>query len=356
MSTDCNSIPAVYYVIQGRALNNDSTYIEHTFMDINPYEARIRAFSYLEYYVQLLQQGKKIFFRENDKMVNTEIKLTEIQNYEISFSENNIGLDGLALYMVINKPITAKDKTDKKEESYLIHAIKNLSSQSIETIKNSLIREYLYYRYFKEETSNIEDQVSLLKKTQKTGFNQPNEFYHILKTPFDFTLADFHSKINQNFRQNISKELRQNNKLKTAFVSNLDYHNIRIQMASLLNTKGGKLFLCNFKNGHILPLFEDKTIFAIKALLKKEIFAYFKKYKNLFTIHFVKINSVLVPIMEVKTVYNQPCYYGNNENNNFYYRTENGLKVMNDTESIVNYISNTILNNKEALDNLLESL
>ena len=73
MTTDNINQTAIYYVIQGRKLENDSTYIEHTFMDINPEIARQRAFDYLEYYVQLLQQGKQLFFRENEKLVKNNI-------------------------------------------------------------------------------------------------------------------------------------------------------------------------------------------------------------------------------------------------------------------------------------------
>ena len=114
MTTDNINQPAIYYVIQGRKLENDSTYIEHTFMDINPEIARQRAFDYLEYYVQLLQQGKQLFFRENEKLVKNEVSLNDIQNATVSFAENNVGIDGIAMYMVVKEPILYMNILDKK--------------------------------------------------------------------------------------------------------------------------------------------------------------------------------------------------------------------------------------------------
>ena len=73
-------------------------------------------------------------------------------------------------------------------------------------------------------------------------------------------------------------------------------------------------------------------------------------------IHFVKINNVLVPIIEVKIFYNKPCFYDNDIENSFYYRTEKGLKIISKTEDIVSYVTENIVNNKKALNDLLDSL
>lgn len=355
MKTDNINQPAIYYVIQGRKMENDSTYIEHFFMDSSPEISRQRAFDYLEYYVQLLQQGKQLFFRENEKLVKNEIFLRDIQNSTVSFAENNIGIDGIAMYMVVNKPILYMNVLDKKEDRFLIYAIKNLSENDIETTKKSLIREYGYYKYLQIDTSKMEDVVQLISKSPKKAFNQ-NLVYTILQTPFEFRFADNNTKSEQIFRNIVNHDLKNINLQKSAFIFDLDYHNIRIQIASLLNSKGGKVFLCSFKKRIILPLFENQSNTSITTLIKKEIFSYFPKHKYFLKIHFVKINTVLVPIIEVKIFYNKPCFYNNSIENSFYYRTEKGLKTINKTEEIVYYITENIVNNKKALNDLLDSL
>lgn len=355
MTTDNINHPAIYYVIQGRKLENDSTYIEHTFMDINPEIARQRAFDYLEYYVQLLQQGKQLFFRENEKLVKNEVSLNDIQNATVSFAENNVGIDGIAMYMVVKEPILYMNILDKKEDRFLIYAIKNLSESDIETTKKSLIREYGYYKYMQIDTSKTEDEVQLISKSQKKGFGQ-NLVYTTLQTPFEFRFADINTKSKQIFRNNINQELKNINLQKSAFITDLDYHNIRIQIASLFNSKGGNVFLCNFNKGIIQPFFDNKSIASITTLIKKEIFSYFPNHKYFLQIHFVRINNVLVPIIEVKIFYNKPCFYDNDIDNSFYYRTEKGLKIISKTEDIVSYITENIVNNKKALNDLLDSL
>lgn len=167
MCTNISLKPSIYYIVQGRRAENDSDYIEHSFMNVNPLEARERAFAYLEYYVQLLQQGKKIVFKEKDKVVEEQIKLDYFNNYSVSFTENNFGINGISIYMVVNKPIEFMDKLDNVEDRYLIYSVQNLTEGKIETLKNSLIREYAYYKNAKIDTSKEEDEVkSFLEKNQ----------------------------------------------------------------------------------------------------------------------------------------------------------------------------------------------
>jgi hypothetical protein len=58
---------------------------------------------------------------------------------------------------------------------------------------------------------------------------------------------------------------------------------------------------------------------------------------------FVKINNVLVPIIEVKGFNKIFCFYDNVPKNNFYFRNKKGLQTINETEKIAEYILRGVL-------------
>lgn len=337
METKTTDKPSIYYVVQGRATDNDPNYIEHTFVNINPLDARERAFSYLEYYIQLLQQGKKIFFKEKDKLVEEEIKLEYLNNYSVSFAENNFGIDGIAIYMVINQPIDYMNKVDIKEDRYLIYSVQNLTASTIETLKHSLIREYGYYRHSRIDTKLFESEISFYK-LPKPKFVQSNLCYRILKTPFDFYFATVKLDNSNLFCSEVTKDFKVIDLKRTTFISQLDWHKIRLHTASFLNTDGGKVYLGKFVNSKIRNCLDSKDIAECTQLLKKNVLNFFPNHKHIITFRFVKINQVLVPIIVVKASYRKFCFYDNETNNNFYFRNNNGLQKMNQTEKIADYV------------------
>lgn len=338
METKTSSKPAIYYVVQGRAKDNDTNYIEQVFIEINPLNARERAFSYLEYYVQLLHQGKKIFFKEKEKEIGDEIKLECLNNYTVSFAENNFGLNGIAIYMVVNEPIQYMDKLDQIEDRYLIYSIQNVTGNTIESIKHSLIREYGYYRNSKIDTSKMEDSVSLISKSKSKLSFQSNSVFTILKTPFDFFFARFKMNEIASYNERVAKDFEVVNLKKTTFISKLDWHTIRLHITSFLNTEGGKIYLGKVSNKQIINCLNEASVAKCSNLLKKNILTHFPKHKHLLSFRFVKINKVLVPIIEVEVPYRSFCFYDNATNNNFYFRTNKGFAKINETEKIAEYI------------------
>lgn len=356
MHTNKSLKPSIYYVVQGRRTENDSDYIEHTFMNVNPLEARERAFAYLEYYIQLLQQGKKIVFKEKDKVVEEEIKLEYLNKYSVSFTENNFGIDGIAIYMVVNEPIEYMDKQDNVEDRYLIYSVQNLTEEKIETLKNSLIREYGYYRNAKIDTSKEEDEVKLFsRKKSKLGFNSMLVFT-IIKTPFDFYFAKIKIDDSNIFCSKVANDFKVINLKNTTFISKLDWHSVRVHVASLLNTNDGNVYLGKFVNGKIINCLQAKNITESTNLLKQNILPYFQKQKDYITFRFVKINKVIIPIIIIKQSYKNFSFYDNSTNNNFYFRNNNGLQKMNQTEKIAEYVMKNGDYKLSDLANILDQL
>ena len=356
METKTTDKPAIYYVVQGRATENDSNYIEHCFMDLNPLEARKQAFSYLEYYVQLLQQGKKIFFKQKDKLVEEEIKLEYLNNYSVSFAENNFGIDGIAIYMVINQPIDYMNKVDNKEDRYLIYSVQNLTATTIENIKHSLIREYGYYRHSRIDTKLFESEISFYKIPKPKFSYESNLCYTIIKTPFDFYFAKIKLDNSNLFCSEVTQDFKVIDLKRTTFISQLDWHKIRLHTARFLNTDGGKVYLGKFVNNNIISCLDSKNISECTQLLKKNILRFFPNHKYKITFRFVKINQVLVPIIVVKASYRKFCFYDIETNNEFYFRNNNGLQKMNQTEKIAEYVLKNGEYKLSDLNDILEQL
>jgi Putative DNA-binding domain len=339
--------PEIYYVVQGRSLDDSNEYITHSFIEPNPLEARQRAFSYLEYYVQLLHQGKKIFFKEKDEIINDTVFLKNISSYDISFAENNIGLDGIAVYMVVNLGIISK-KTENNVEKHLIYSIKNLNEENLENIKYNLIKEFIFYQ--KSNIDTVKEQVSIELK------NEINSCYKILRTPTNFFFTALKTYESNSFNELIVKDFKVVDLLKTTFISKLDWHIINIHIASFLNTDGGRIYLGKFTKNKIINSFNESSIEKCTQLLKENIALHFPNHKNFLSFRFVKINNVLVPIIEICRLNRKFSFYNNQTNNNFYIRTKNGIKTMNETEKIVEYTFKNSVFRLSDLNEILDML
>lgn len=345
---------SIYYIVQGRAIDGDTNYIEHTFTDINPLEARERAFSYLKYYVQLLHQGKKIFFKQKEKIVNEEILLENINKYTISFAENNFGLDGIAIFMVINQRTNKhNDFFESNEERHLIYSVQNLSKDNVENIKRALIKEFRYYNQLNISTSKFQDELTLKDNLESESFFNNEVVYKILKTPIDFYFIALKTYQSHLFTEQVKIDFEAIDLKTTTFISKLDWHTIRIHIASFLNTDGGRIYLGKFVKNQIINCLDTNNIAICKQLLNKNVSKHFPKQKYLLTFKFVKINKILVPIIEVKVSNRMFSFYNIAENNNFYIRTKNGLQTIQETEKIAEYVMN---NSEIRLSDLSELL
>lgn len=104
--------PDFYYLVQGRDTTNSNNYIEQCFANINPFDARRRAFDYIEYLIQLLQKDNKLqFLDRNDVIQKNEVQLENINRFKVFYSENNVSQNGIALYLVLNKNMSFIKKT-----------------------------------------------------------------------------------------------------------------------------------------------------------------------------------------------------------------------------------------------------
>lgn len=357
METNNSIAPLIHYVIQGRSIENDNNYIEHKFIDINPLEARIKAFSHLEYYVQLLHQGKKIFFKEKEKIINEEILLENINNYDISFAENNFGLNGIAIYMVVNRQRKILNKIfDFKEERHLIYSIQNLSEYNLENIKHALIQEFRYYNQLNISTSNNQDELTLINFPGSESIFDNNVIYKILKTPINFYFIALKTYQSHLFREQVERDFKVIDLRITTFISKLDWHIINLHIASFLNTDGGKIYLGKLVKNQIVNCIDTTSISICNQLLRKNILKNFPKHKHLLSFKFVKINKVLVPVIEVKFSHRMFSFYNNNESNNFYVRTKKGLEIINETEKIAEYVLKNGEYNLSDLTDILDKL
>lgn len=333
-----NNYPLIHYLIQGRSIENDNNYIEQSFIESNPLEARKRAFLYLEYYVQLLHHGKKIFFQEKNKIIDDTILLEDINNYDISFAENNFGLDGIAVYMVVNYRTKEQNKiVENNEERHLIYSIKNLSEKNVETIKHALIKEFEYYYKLKIVTTNHQDGLTLLNSPESNGI-AGKTIYKIIKTPTNFYFKDFKTYESELFREDVAQDFKVIDLQKATFISNLDWHIVNIHIASFINTNGGKIYLGKVYKNQIINCIDEVSIAKCTQLLKKNILPNFPKQNCLISFQFVKINKVLVPVIEIRVSDGIFSFYNNLKKNNFYYRTKKGIQTINDTEKIAEYI------------------
>jgi hypothetical protein len=179
--------------------------------------------------------------------------------------------------MVVKEPIEYMDKTDNLEDRFLIYCVQDLSEIKIETIKKSLIREYGYYRYSKIDTSKIEISISFLKKAKSKMAYQTKLTYTTLKTPFNDFFSIVKSDNSDVFNAKVVQDFKVIDLKTTTFISKLDWHTIRVHVASFLNTDGGKVYLGKFINNQMINCIEETSISKCTALLKKNISPYFPK-------------------------------------------------------------------------------
>ena len=191
---------------------------------------------------------------------------------------------------------------------------------------------------------------------ESESFFNNEVIYKILKTPIDFYFIPLKTYQSYLFTEQVERDFKAIDLKTTTFISKLDWHTIRVHIASFFNTDGGRIYLGKFVKNQIINCVDTNNIAICNQLLNKNILKHFPKQKYFLTFRFVKINKVLVPIIEVKASFRMFSFYNIAENNNFYIRTKNGLQTIQETEKIAEYVMNNSEIRSSDLSELLDLL
>lgn len=350
METKINNQLSIYYVIQGKSINHNGSLFDEKFVHENPLIARKMAFDYFEYNIQLVKEQQK---QEVDNKIKSHYILDDSNIFKVLQTEKDIENQGVVLYLVICMTSIFENKTIQSEERFLLHVEHASTDEIVFEIKNALVREFGLYQYLYIDPSFNERVIKIHFKSEIDSL--PDE-KAIIKTPFDFKTAYFNTSDIYHFNRKTLFLLKTIHHRKTSFIDVLDWHNIRIQISSFLNTGSGYIFLGNIKNtNNISSVFEGKSLAEITTILDENISKYFLKHARFFSFEFITINDALIVIIEFKT-FVTPCFYDNETNNNFYYRDKNGINVMNTTAMIVSYLNIQSARNNDSIQEIIDSL
>jgi hypothetical protein len=350
METKISNQPLIYYVIQGKSINQKGKVFDEKFIHDNPLIARKIAFDYFEYNIQLVKEQQK---QQIDNKIKLHYILDDSNIFKVLQTEKDIENQGVVLYLVICITSIFENKKIQSEERFLLHVEHASSDDVVTEMKNALVREFGLYQYL-----NIDPGFN--ERVIKINFKSENDFLpvekSIIKTPFDFKIADYNTSTINLFNRKILFLLKTIHHRKTSFIDVLEWHNIRIQMSSFLNTGSGYIFLGNIKNTNtISSVFEGKSLAEVTSIVNENISKYFPKHARFFSFEFITINDALIVIIVFKT-FVTPCFYDNETNNNFYYRDKNGINVINTTAMIVSYLNLQTARHKDSIQEIIDAL
>lgn len=350
METKISNHPSIYYVIQGKSINQKDSIFDEKFVHDNPLIARKMAFDYFEYNIQLVKEQQK---QEVDNKIRSHYILDDSNIFKVLQTEKDNENQGVGLYLVISNVTFFENRNIQSEERFLLHVEHASSEEVVIEMKNALVREFGLYQYLNIDPGFNERVIKIHFKSEIDSL--PDE-KAIIKTPFDFKTAYFNTSDSYHFNRTILFLLKTIHHRKTSFIDVIDWHNIRIQVSSFLNTASGYIFLGNIKNTNtITSVFEGKSLAEVTSILNENISKYFPKHARFFSFEFITINDALIVIIVFKT-FVTPCFYDNETNNNFYYRDKNGINVMNTTAMIVSYLNIQSARNNDSIQEIIEAL
>ncbi len=338
---------AICYVVRGRKLRNvisgEDEFFERFFFNEEPILAREQAFSFYQNYVLILEEHKLLFqiqLPTSVTFLNDDFGGIDIQNYSratVRYDNSNSFDNGVAIYMVVEKPICYIDKTDKTGDRFLIHGIWNFDQTDMKNMIDGLIREYGYYAKLKNDLKNYAEIVDF------SAYNfKGNSKYSIISTPFDWNFNYFlnekrkveKTKIRlQNYKYQIEKGSSDRN----AFETRMDKNKLVRTIASFLNTNGGMLFygINEFRQSENIFKKVKPAIFkkAIHLLLRQK----FSVIASNIDLRFINVGVNVVGVFSVSSHRESPVFVKENNLNKFYIRNDNGIKLIKDPEEIYNY-------------------
>ncbi len=342
--------------------------LEEKFENNNPIYAREQAFFIYQNYINSFLSRKGETYR-TDKIAREKLSIffNEGTNTKINFAGNDIDFEntignGIAIFVVIDKPEEKYVIEDKEGDSFLIHGIGNLGwANDPQSIITGLTHELWYYEQCQYNYKNYKETINFYEYdiTQAA-------LIEILKTPFDWT--DYNKPfINDN---NIYSNNDNLNSL-INYISNGENHQIEFKptllfnhktkkggisikgiiaktICAFLNANGGFLFIGINSKGEIQGLEFD---YSLSNGINK--YVYFQLEFEQMLEHFLslsvksnvsgqlyKIDGKDVFVVTVLPSKHRPIFINGQENKEFFVRIDLTARHIIDIEEIVTYCIN----------------
>lgn len=344
--------PAIYYVVKGRLSyateKREIVAFEEKFVHENPIIAREQAFSFYQNYVTILEEHKQLFQKslECPYMISNEnfggLAIEKYSISEVTYTHPKSFDKGISLHMVINQPINYGHKTDQKGDRFLIHGIWNFDKTDITNLTSGLIREFGYYTKLKYETFVYQDIVDFSKlDIQRFKFAKPR-LHTILSTPFNWNFNYYLNHNNEAFQKSkrlegIANRIKKGDLINNEYIAAINIREIVISIASLLNERGGYLFVGINKYRQSKNVFEHTKISDFKREIQMILRTELKEIVKDIKLSLYKVGPNIVFVFEVPKSPQKGIFIKENHDKVFYRRNSTGIYKYNDPEEIVNY-------------------
>jgi hypothetical protein len=339
---------AVYYVVRGkkpgRFHQSEDDNFETKFFHKSPIKSREQAFLFYQNYVSFLRNNH--FFKEWPLSapisgLNTNFGGETLQKYSsatITYRNPDLFDKGVAIYMVVEKPILHQGKADQKGDRFFIHGIWNFNESDVVNLIEGLQQELRYYKNFKYDTKQYVETLNLsLYPIRKSIFS-------IISTPFDWQFNYFLNgmklvvKENQKFQ--IYKDQIANGGLqKNAFEFHLDKKKLVRILASFSNTDGGLLFYGMDELRRPEDVFKNVKPILFKREMQLLIRQKLPAIADNIDLEFIQFRGRTIAVFSIKSGGKNIIYVAENKIRKLYIRDNHGEKLIKDREKKFNYIS-----------------
>jgi len=163
---------------------------EEKFINENPIIAREYAFYFYKNYATILEAHQQLSYKplkDTPLLSNENFGGIVIEKYsvvDVKYEQPELFDKGIAIYMVVQNPITYRRKTDQKGERFLIHGIWNFDTPDIKNFTAGLIREFGYYENFNYNRAGYDEVVDFLNLDFLKRDFEKTKLHTILSTPF----------------------------------------------------------------------------------------------------------------------------------------------------------------------------
>jgi hypothetical protein len=338
---------AVYYLVQGkkpgRFHQSENDNFETVFFHKSPIKAREQAFSFYQNYISFLRNNH--FFKEWPLTspitgLNTNFGGETLQKYSnatITYRNPDLFNKGVAIYMVVEKPISHQGKADKKGDRFLIHGIWNFNESDVVNLIEGLQQEIRYYKNFKYDTKQYVETLNL------SSYPIRKSICSIISTPFDWQFNYFLNEKkaaaaeNQKFK--IYKDQIADGSLqKNAFEFHLDKKKLVRILASFSNTDGGLFFYGMDEFRRPEDVFKNVKPTMFKSEMQLLIRQKLPSIADNIDLDFIQFRGSTVAVFSIKSGGKNILYVAENNIRKLYIRDAHGEKQIKNREKIFEYI------------------
>ncbi|MFZ4741574.1 MAG: helix-turn-helix domain-containing protein [Bacteroidales bacterium] len=391
---------ALYYIVRFKFITHilgeeiQFSEFEEKFEDENPIIARKNAFDCYQYYLEeLLEKKNKKYISDKQARedINSFIDLETETNFKIGEKEidiNNSFNHGIGVFMVIDYPKIENQAVEifesdlpkidfsllDKMNDDLIHGIGFFNS--LNSVMTSLNEEFEFYKEHNYDTKNKEVEVVFCNGNEwEAGYREDEPCkYTILETPFDWEgydkpywwgepdseeILEAPSTIEEIIQQG------ENNTVEFKPCLNYNINNptwegkiernyiIAKTICGFLNSNGGLLFIGISNKGEITGL--DSDFRLAKEKDPRDYFQLeFDRVMNYYLPHSIKSNwdgqfyekgSKVIFVVFVRPIKNRPIFIKNQDEKEFFIRSQASTRPLKDIEEIVNYFTDRWMQN-----------